>query len=87
MAVSGGVDKDCGGGSGGGDEREGVVGDGERLRGRREWDVWTEAMEGSGLRAKATFCVDVMVRLCFAFVCHGNEDAGKLVRTSERERG
>lgn len=53
VAVGGGVDEDGGGGDGGGgEEGEGVVGEGERLGGWRERDVWTEAVEGSGLRGE-----------------------------------
>lgn len=58
VAVGVGVDEDCGGGSGGGDERESVVGDGKRFRGMRERDVWTETVESLSLTAKATVWVD-----------------------------
>ena len=61
MVVGGGVDESGGAvgeGGGGGEERECVVGEGERLRRWRERGDWAEAMEGSGMRAVTGVWVD-----------------------------
>lgn len=53
MVVGGGVDEGggvVGHGSGGGEERECIFGEGERLGGWRKRGDWTEAMEGSRKR-------------------------------------
>lgn len=75
-AAGGDVDEDSGGRSGGRNERESVVGDGERLRGWRERDVRTKAMECSGLRAEARAWIDQ--------VRHGGKTKFRLDRDRRR---
>ena len=72
MAAGGGVDEGgliCGGG---GEEGKGVIGEGERLRQRREWDVWTEAVEGSRRRTETGVWVNggVWMRVCLVLGSH-----------------
>lgn len=61
MVVSGGIDESggvVGDSGGGGEERECIVGEGERIGGWRERGYWAEAMEGSGKRTVTGVWVD-----------------------------
>lgn len=61
VVVGGGIDEGggvVGDGSGGGEERECIFGEGERLGGWRERGVWAEAVEGSGMRTVTGVWVD-----------------------------
>lgn len=62
VVVGGGVDE--GGGGGGREEREGVFGCRDGVGGRREGDVWAQAVEGSGMWAETAVWVDGGVRVC-----------------------
>lgn len=61
VVVGSGVDEGgsvVGDGSGGGEERECIVGEGERIGGWRERGDWAEAVEGSGKRTVTGVWVD-----------------------------
>lgn len=61
VVVGSGVDEGggvVGDGGGGGEERECIVGEGERLGGWRKRGDWAEAVEGSGMRAVTGVWVD-----------------------------
>lgn len=74
LTAGGGIDEGgvFSGGGGGGEKGEGVIGEGERLRQRREGDVWTEAVEDFRRRTETGVWVDggVWKRVCLVLGSH-----------------